>query len=74
VVLDLVVSNTGDGYTANVPSLNGCESWAHEEEDAIENVIELLRFYLSLPTDTEIKVDKARGSKTKVIYKLVFDK
>lgn len=74
MVLDLVVSNTGDGYTANVPSLNGCESWAHEEEDAIENVIELLRFYLSLPTDTEIKVDKARGSKTKVIYKLVFDK
>ena len=74
MVLDLNVVNTGDGYTAEIPSLKGCESWAHDEEDAISNAVELLRFYLSLPEDTEIKIDKARGNKTKVIYKLVFDK
>jgi predicted RNase H-like HicB family nuclease len=74
VVLDLIVVNTGDGFTADVPSLSGCDSWAHEEDEAINKAIELLRFYLNLPEDTEIKVDKARGNKTKVIYKLVFDK
>ncbi len=74
MVLDLNVVNTGDGYTAEIPSLKGCESWAHDEEDAISNAVELLRFYLNLPEDAEIKIDKARGNKTKVIYKLVFDK
>jgi len=33
-----------------------------------------LRFYNGLDIDTEIKVDKARGNKTKTIYKLVFNK
>jgi hypothetical protein len=34
----------------------------------------LLSFYLNLPSDKEILVDKARGSSHKTIYKLVFDK
>jgi predicted RNase H-like HicB family nuclease len=74
VVLDLIVINTGDGYNAEVPSVKGCESWAHNEEDAINNAINLLRFYISLPDDKEVKVDKARGTKTRIVYKLVFDK
>ncbi len=74
MVLDLVVDNTGDGYSAEIPSINGCECWAHEEDDAIDKSIELLIFYLNLPEETEIKVDKARRSKSKTVYKLVFDK
>lgn len=74
MVLDLIVIDTGDGFTAEVPSLNGCESWAHKEDDAIESILNLLRFYLSLSEEVEIKVDKARGSKSRTIYKLVFDK
>lgn len=74
MVLDLIVTKTDDGVTAEVPSINGCESWAHKEEEAIEKTIELLRFYNNLDNEVEIKVDKARGNKTKTIYKLVFNK
>lgn len=74
MVLDLVVTDTGDGFAGEIPSVHGCETWAHEEEETISNAIELLRFYLSLSEDVEIKVDKARKSKNKTVYKLVFDK
>ena len=74
MVLDLVVIQTDDGVTAEIPSINGCECWAHEEEEAIEKAVELLRYYNSLDKEVEIKVDKARGTKTKTIYKLVFNK
>lgn len=74
MVLDLVVIKTDDGVTAEIPSLKGCECWAHEEEEVIEKSLELLRFYTNLDTETEIKVDKARGNKTKTVYKLVFNK
>ena len=74
MVLDLVVKKTDDGVTAEIPSISGCECWAHEEDEAIEKALELLRFYNNLESDVEIKVDKARGSKVKTIYKLVFNK
>lgn len=74
MVLDLVVIKTDDGVTAEIPSINGCECWAHEEEEAIEKAVDLLRYYNSLDKEVEIKVDKARGTKTKTIYKLVFNK
>ena len=74
MVIDLIVTNTGDGFTADIPSINGCESWAHKEEDAINNAIELLRFYISLPEEHEIKIDRARKTSSKIVYKLVFNK
>jgi predicted RNase H-like HicB family nuclease len=74
VVIDLIVKDTGDGYTADVPSINGCESWAHKEDDAINNAVELLKFYLNLPEDHEIKIDRARKSANKIVYKLIFNK
>jgi len=74
LVIDMIVTNEADGFNAEVPSLKGCESWAHSEDDAIKNVIELTRYYISLNEKTEIKVDLARRSGRKKIYKLVFDK
>jgi hypothetical protein len=74
MVLDLLVCKTDDGVTAEIPSISGCECWAHEEEEVILKSLELLRFYIGLSSETEIKVDKARGNNTKTIYKLVFDK
>ena len=74
MVLDLIIDKTGDGFTAEVPSIKGCETWAHEEDEAINKSLEMLSFYLSLPKDTEIIIDKARRSSSKTIYKLVFDK
>ena len=74
MVLDLITTITDDGCNAEVPSINGCECWAHEEEEAIEKSIELLRFYVNLDDDIEVKVDRARRKKNKTVYKLVFNK
>jgi len=74
MVIDLITVRTNDGYTAEVPSINGCESWAHSEDEAIKNVIELVRFYTNLPPENEIRIDRARKYPNKIIYKLIFDK
>lgn len=73
MVIDLVITNTNDGYTAEVPSLKGCESWAHDEDTVIEKIIELTSFYVQLPVK-EIRLDKARKEENKTIYKLIFNK
>jgi len=74
VVIDMVVTNEIDGFNAEVPSLKGCESWAHNEDEAIENIVELTRYYINLDNEIEVKVDLARRSGKQKIYKLVFDK
>ncbi len=74
MVIDLVVIIEEDGFSAEVPSLKGCESWAHSEDEAITNAVELTRFYANINEDIEIKVDLARRSKKKKVYKLIFDK
>jgi predicted RNase H-like HicB family nuclease len=74
MVLDLIVTDTGDGFSASVPSVKECETWAHEEEEAIGKAVEMLRFYLNIPADEEIKIDKARKQENKTVYKLVFRK
>lgn len=73
MVIDLVITKTNDGYTAEVPSLKGCESWAHNEDTVIEKIIELTSFYIQLPKKS-IKIDRARKEENKIIYKLIFDK
>ena len=73
MVLNIVVHRTDDGVTAEVPSLKGCETWAHDEDTAITKVVELVAFYLK--TDQKLfKIDKARGNKARTVYKLIFSK
>ncbi|MDR3667949.1 MAG: hypothetical protein P4L35_13990 [Ignavibacteriaceae bacterium] len=73
MVLEIVVHKTDDGYTAEVPSLKGCETWAHDEDTALSKIVELVAFYIK--TDKKsFKIDKARGSRTRTIYKLIFSK
>ncbi|GJQ63195.1 MAG: hypothetical protein SCALA702_22480 [Melioribacteraceae bacterium] len=74
MVIDLVVTKTDDGYTGEVPSLKDCESWAHNEDDVIDKCVELVRFYANLSDETEMKIDRARRSGKKIIYKLIFEK
>ena len=74
MILDLIVIKTNDGFTSEVPSLDGVETWAHDEDEAIAKAIDLLKFYLSLDDENEIKIDKARRSKNKTVYKIIFDK
>jgi len=73
VVLDIIVEKSDDGCTAEVPSLKGCECWAHDEDTAIDKVVDLASYYLK--TDKkEFKLDRARSTRNKIIYKLVFNK
>ena len=41
MVLDLIITKTDDGFTADVPSVKGCESWAHTEDEVVEKTLEL---------------------------------
>lgn len=74
MVLDLIVIKTDDGFNAEIPSLQGCETWAHEEDDVINSALDMAVFYLNLEDRKSINVDRARRSGNKTIYKLVFDK
>ena len=74
MVLDLITKQNDDGCTAEVPTVKGCESWAHTEDEAIDKTVSLLRYYLKLSDTLEIKIDKARGNKKQSVYKLVFNK
>lgn len=74
MVLDLIIKKSDDGFTAEVPSLNGCESWAAKEDEVIDKIVELAAFYLKIKNIKKIKLDKARVSGNKHYYKLVFNK
>lgn len=73
MVIDIVIKKSIDGFSAEIPSIKGCESWAHDEENALENIIEIASFYLKIPKE-KFKVDKARSEEDRIIYKLIFNK
>lgn len=73
MVLDIIIKKTDDGFTAEIPSLNGCESWAHDEDTVMDKILELAEFYLKT-NRKKFKIDKARRINNKSVYKLVFNK
>jgi predicted RNase H-like HicB family nuclease len=74
MVLDIVIKKTDDGFTAEIPSLKGCECWAHDEDTVMDKILDLAVYYLKVSSKEKFKVDKARGSKNRTVYKLVFSK
>jgi predicted RNase H-like HicB family nuclease len=73
MVLDIIIKKTDDGFTAEIPSLSGCESWAHDEDTVMDKILELAEFYLKT-NRKKFKIDKARRTNNKSVYKLVFNK
>lgn len=73
MVLDLIVTKTDDGFTAEVPTVKGCEAWAHSEDDVIEKALEMFRFYMNR-NELKIKLDLARKENNIYTYKIIFDK
>ena len=73
MILDVIVIKSDDGFTAEIPSIKGCESWAHDEETVLDKIIELASFYLQTKSN-KFKLDKARVKANISVYKLVFDK
>lgn len=74
MILDVIVRKTDDGFTAEIPSLKGCESWAHDEDTVLEKILEVASFYLKIDSSKKLKLDKARVQKNKSVYKLVVNK
>ena len=73
MILDIVLNKTDDGCIASIPSIKGCECWAHNENTAMDKILELATYYLKTDIN-KFKLDKARGTRNKIIYKLVFNK
>jgi hypothetical protein len=74
VVIDLIVYKTDDGYTATIPSYNGIDCWAHKHDDALDEAVNMLCFYLNFEDKKKIKIDLSKKGKNKTVYKLIFDK
>lgn len=74
MIIDLITYSSDDGYTCEVPSIKGCESWAHSEDEVIEKTMEMVKFYLKLSDSEKIRLDRARKEENKIIYKIIFDK
>lgn len=74
LVLDVIIKKSDDGFTAEMPAINGCECWAAEEDEVIDKIIELAAFYLRIKDLKKLKLDKARVSGNTQYYKLVFNK
>jgi len=73
MILDVIVKKSNDGYTAEIPTIKGCESWAHDEETVLQKIVELASFYLKTKTE-KFKLDKSRVHLNTSVYKLVFNK
>ncbi|HEX2867637.1 MAG TPA: hypothetical protein VHO03_11380 [Ignavibacteriales bacterium] len=73
MTLTMVVTKTDDGFTGEVPTLNGCESWAHDEATVIDKTLDLVAFYLKLE-QSYFAMDKVRKTGNKTFYKIIFNK
>ena len=73
MVLDIIVKKSNDGYTAEIPAIKGCESWAHDEDTVLQKIVELASFYLTIKTE-RFKLDKSSVHFNTSVYKLVFNK
>jgi predicted RNase H-like HicB family nuclease len=74
MVIDLIVSKTDDGFTAEIPSLQGCETWAHTEDEVLDKISEMAKFYMNIDENTKLLIDRARGSVERRIYKIILKK
>ncbi len=73
MILDIIVEKTNDGFNADVPSLKDCDTWAHNEDTALHNILERVSFFLHIDQKL-FKLDKARKEENLTIYKLIIDK
>ncbi len=72
MILDLIVKKEIDGFGAIIPSLEGVESWAHTEEEAIDKILDLLMFYFNIGDKKEITVDRTAKRGKEIHYKIIF--
>lgn len=74
MILDIHVYRSDDGFTAEIPSLKGCEKWNHSEDELLVEIVDLAKYYLKLTDETKVKIDKSSVRNNLSIYKMIFDK
>ena len=74
MILDINVKKEDDGFTAEIPSIRGCEVWAPNEDEVLDKIVELAKYYLKLEGTEKMKIDKAQDDFTDKVYKLIFTK
>ncbi len=73
MTLNMIVTKTLDGFTAEVPSLKGCESWGPDEDTAIDKTLDLVAYYAKLP-QAHFAIELVRNVNGKKTYKIIFNK
>ena len=67
----VVVEKTIEGVDASIPSIQECEVWAREEDEALEKLIERLAFFLNREAGFKHDLDFMRREEGQKMYKLI---
>lgn len=74
MVLNMIVRQGEDGgFSAEVPSIKGCESWAHDEDKVIDQTLDLVAYYMKMD-QSYFAIDRMKKSKGVTEYKIIFNK
>jgi hypothetical protein len=68
-----VTRKTYEGVDASVPSIRECETWAKTEDAAIDSLIERLKYFLSVPDDVKVILDKSRREGVETFYTIMIE-
>ncbi|MBA4250127.1 MAG: hypothetical protein C0425_01110 [Chlorobiaceae bacterium] len=74
MILNINSLKTDDGFVCSIPSFTDCEVWAHTEEEALEKIVSLAKYYLKIDESIKVKLDLTRGTFNHKNYKLIIDK
>jgi hypothetical protein len=69
--LQIVTRRTLDGVDASVPSIRECETWAATEDEALDKLLELVRYFLQLKPGFKHGLDRSRREGDETYYTLV---
>jgi hypothetical protein len=67
----VVVERGIDGVDASIPSIRECETWAKDEQTALQLLAERLAFFLDRTPDFKHDFDFMRREEGKTYYKLI---
>lgn len=67
----VVTRKTWEGVDAEIPSIRECETWAKTEEEALEKLMERIKYFLSLPEKTKCILDRSRKEDGETYYTLI---
>ena len=66
----IFTEKTFEGFDASLPSIRECESWAKTEDEALENLLERVRFFLNLPVTRKHSIDVMHKEDGRTYYTL----